>query len=276
MFLEPLHDASAVASAPGKLILFGEHACVYGHTAVAAAISDLRIIVQASLHYDSPTLYAVLHDLPSATGSGDPVAARVHFHALAAALSTCEAISPLMEPAPPTVAQIECLSSLLPGMPEVDRSALLPLLFLCAALLPQLVTSGATFGVHVHVRSADLPLGAGLGSSAAFSVALSAALLKLQLHEHFSAGQLDATVRSTLRATTPVSEPPGGLSDGALPQEAAAGLINSWAYAAECILHGQPSGLDNAVSHGAQTRALSSPCYPCLIIMKPLLACSQH
>ena len=35
------------ASAPGKVILFGEHAVVYGATAVAAALSDLRIVVDA-------------------------------------------------------------------------------------------------------------------------------------------------------------------------------------------------------------------------------------
>lgn len=36
-----------VASAPGKVILFGEHAVVYGKTAVGAAVSDLRIVVTA-------------------------------------------------------------------------------------------------------------------------------------------------------------------------------------------------------------------------------------
>ena len=38
-------DEIVVASAPGKVILFGEHAVVHGVTAVAAALSDLRIVV---------------------------------------------------------------------------------------------------------------------------------------------------------------------------------------------------------------------------------------
>lgn len=40
-------DLRVVASAPGKVILFGEHAVVYGKTAVAVAVSDLRIVVTA-------------------------------------------------------------------------------------------------------------------------------------------------------------------------------------------------------------------------------------
>ena len=36
---------SVRASAPGKVILFGEHAVVHGVTAIAAALSDLRIFV---------------------------------------------------------------------------------------------------------------------------------------------------------------------------------------------------------------------------------------
>lgn len=35
----------SVATAPGKAIIFGEHAVVYGTTAVAASLSELRISV---------------------------------------------------------------------------------------------------------------------------------------------------------------------------------------------------------------------------------------
>ena len=58
--------ASSVASAPGKCILFGEHSVVYGYPAVAAALSDLRIYVEAALHADGPFMEVVLCDLPSA------------------------------------------------------------------------------------------------------------------------------------------------------------------------------------------------------------------
>lgn len=37
---------TVTASAPGKLILFGEHSVVYGCPAVAGAVSDLRIHIQ--------------------------------------------------------------------------------------------------------------------------------------------------------------------------------------------------------------------------------------
>jgi mevalonate kinase len=37
------------ASAPGKVILFGDHAVVYGRSAVAASVSDLRVQVDVAL-----------------------------------------------------------------------------------------------------------------------------------------------------------------------------------------------------------------------------------
>lgn len=79
-----------------------------------------------------------------------------------------------------------------------------------------------------------LPIGAGLGSSAAYSSCVASALI--YTHGHLIA-------------------PAGGAS---IPPTDAS-LINSWAFLAEKVLHGNPSGVDNSVSvHGgalAFTRA---------------------
>ena len=76
------------------------------------------------------------------------------------------------------------------------------------------------------IRSA-LPVGAGLGSSAAYSVSLASALLYLT-------GQLSLP-SATVPPTHTISE-------------STTHLVNSWAFVGERILHGQPSGLDNTVA----------------------------
>eukprot|EP00069_Balaena_mysticetus_P013516 bmy_08290T0 len=73
----------------------------------------------------------------------------------------------------------------------------------------------------------ELPTGAGLGSSAAYSVCLAAALL------------------------TACKEIPNPLKDGEAASrwtEDNLELINKWAFQGERVIHGNPSGVDNAVS----------------------------
>ena len=67
--------------------------------------------------------------------------------------------------------------------------------------------------------SANLPIGAGLGSSAAFSACLAAALLIA--HEHVS------------KYDFPAHE---------------VDLVDAWSFLSEKVLHGNPSGIDNAVA----------------------------
>ncbi len=70
------------ASAPGKIILFGEHAVVYGRPAIAAPVSQIRAtaVIQPSA---KPGIYLVAPDLGlettlAETDQDDPLAAALH------------------------------------------------------------------------------------------------------------------------------------------------------------------------------------------------------
>ncbi|GKY93267.1 mevalonate kinase [Mayamaea pseudoterrestris] len=57
------NDNAVCASAPGKVILFGEHAVVYGEPALAAALSDLRIAVRVKPTFDDQMIRIQMPDL---------------------------------------------------------------------------------------------------------------------------------------------------------------------------------------------------------------------
>lgn len=74
--------------------------------------------------------------------------------------------------------------------------------------------------------TSELPLGSGLGSSAALCVALSAALLALS-----DSTKLDFSHQGWQM-----------FGDSELE------LVNKWAFEGEKMIHGKPSGIDNTVS----------------------------
>lgn len=89
-----------------------------------------------------------------------------------------------------------------------------------------------------------LPVGAGLGSSASFSVCVATALLLL--HQRISLPPLPPPARE------PDTNDPGHIHIShkgrrALPTDIAE-EANLWAFVAEKVLHGNPSGVDNSVS----------------------------
>ena len=172
-------------SAPGKVILFGEHAVVHGSHAVAASVGSLRIHAELEVRRDG----LIRLDL-------EDIGAEVE----------CPAKELLSEAkGPPDRPREEVLERVrrFVGDDQGLSRAVLAGLYLIAEL--------ANSAVTLRVKSAGLPLGAGLGSSAAFAVATAAALCAQR-----------------------------GIRDR--------DIVNQWAFTAEVICHGTPSGLDNAVA----------------------------
>ncbi|GAA97730.1 uncharacterized protein L969DRAFT_55402 [Mixia osmundae IAM 14324] len=193
-----------VVSAPGKVILFGEHAVVHGITAIAGSV-DLRCFCMAQPRYDGK-IGITMPDV-GLDQAWD--------------LSSLPPVDPSLEGVPEDSVDASLLDLIRQHIghdlaPVAQRAAEAFLyLFL------RLSRSATRIAQHLTVRS-TLPIGAGLGSSAAFSVCISSALL-------YTHGYL------------PLPSSEG--KDGSHAAE-----INEWAFLGEKILHGNPSGVDNSVA----------------------------
>lgn len=214
----PEVPTSLVVSAPGKVILFGEHAVVHGVTAIAAATA-LRCYGRVSPRAD----HHVKLEMPDI---GLSIAWEVDALPWGAAVHAAEAPREL------DASLVARLVPLTQQYPEGDRRQVASLAFLYLYLhLASASCTGQTF----ELRS-SLPISAGLGSSAA----VSSCLASMMLYTHARL---------------------------ALPTDGKAGVpradiatVNHWAFLAEKVIHGQPSGVDNTVAtHGgaiAFTRAV--------------------
>lgn len=204
------------ARAPGKIILAGEHAVVHGSTAVAASL-DLYTYV--SLRFPTPSdndefLRLQLKDL--ALEFSWPVARIKDALPEAGSLLSSK----------PTSCSIENTKSIAALVEEQNiPEAKIGLASGVSAFL-WLYSCIHGFKPATVVITSELPLGAGLGSSAAFCVALSAALLSFS-----DSVSLDMSQQ-------------GWTAFGESELE----LLNKWAFEGEKIIHGKPSGLDNTVS----------------------------
>ncbi|TPX31287.1 hypothetical protein SmJEL517_g05329 [Synchytrium microbalum] len=198
------NEQSYFVATPGKVILFGEHAVVYGKTALASALG-LRTYAWLKTRHDG---LAVLHfpdvGLTKSWNIQDVVAKL--------------AVDPIPgKPIPMSSTVGASLGSLLSDVTSGNsRQAALAFLYMLARIHPQ------CSGVEVIVRSA-LPIGAGLGSSASYSVCAAAGLL-LAAH-----------------AIQPIQPPSTSFAHDELIS------INEWAFISEKILHGTPSGIDNSL-----------------------------
>lgn len=214
-----------MVSAPGKAILFGEHAVVYGKVALAAAISLRSYLLVTTLSKSHRTITLNFRDLGLAhTWDIDALPWDV-FHHASKKKFYYDLVTSLD---PELVAAIQPhLEGVSEGVPEEQRRihvrSASSFLYLFLSLgSPQ--SPGA-----IYTLRSTIPTSAGLGSSASVCVCLSAALL-LQIR--------------TLAGPHP-DQP---------PQEAETQIerINRWAFVGELCIHGNPSGVDNTVSAGGK------------------------
>lgn len=202
-----------VVSAPGKVILHGEHAVVHGKVALAVAL-NLRTFLRLQPHSHGK----VCLNLPNigVKRAWDVAGLQLQDTSF---LEQGDATAPSTE-------QVEKLKEVA-GIPKdsanPERLAALTFLYLYLSICRK---QRALPSVDITVWS-QLPTGAGLGSSAAYSVCLAAALLTAC--EEIPNPQEDGV--SASRWTVEDLE-----------------LINKWAFQGERLIHGNPSGVDNAVS----------------------------
>lgn len=219
-------SADFIVSAPGKVILFGEHAVVHGKPAIAASVS-LRtyLLVKKSLHPGQITL-----DFPDVKLLKTWDICDLPWAQCAQRIDN----STVMDPATAldadvvSIIQETCLTDI---TDTFQRAAALAFLYLYMCLcIPETPSM-------MYIAKSTLPVGAGLGSSASFSVCLAAALLKL------------GKVIPDPTATTSLNKRMSAVSISSNEVEVdPLDVINKWSFLGECCIHGNPSGIDNAVA----------------------------
>lgn len=214
-----------MTSAPGKVIVYGEHAVVHGKAAMAAAISLRSYLLVTTLSKSQRTISLRFPDiglshtwdidaLPWSTFS-HPSKKKVYYD-LVTTLDPdlVKAMQPhLSDVSPEATGEHR----------KIRQAAASAFLYLFLSLGNQ------NFPGSTYALRSTLPIGAGLGSSASISVCLSSALL--------------------LQIRTLAGPHPDQPSEEA---ELQIERINRWAFVAEMCIHGNPSGVDNTVSSGGK------------------------
>ncbi|KAH7177373.1 ribosomal protein S5 domain 2-type protein [Fusarium sp. MPI-SDFR-AT-0072] len=210
-----------MVSAPGKVIVFGEHSVVHGKAAIAAAISLRSYLHVTTLSKSKRTVSLRFADIDLVhTWNIDDLpwdafqqpSKKKSYYSLVTELDPdlVAAIQPHIEVVSPNHSE---------EIRRVHHSSVSAFLYLFLSL------GSPSFPPCLYTLRSTIPIGAGLGSSASVSVCLSAALL-LQLR------------------TLSGPHPDQPSEEARLQVE----RINRWAFVSEMCIHGNPSGVDNTVA----------------------------
>lgn len=225
----PMHDRKMsnplappfLVSAPGKTIVYGEHAVVHGKAAIAAAISLRSYMLVTTLSKSKRTVSLKftdigldhtwnIHDLPWKAFNHPEKKKRYYDMVTSLDKELVEAMQPH-------------ITSVSPDAPtevrKIHMSAASSFLYLFLSL------GSESSPACVYALRSAIPIAAGLGSSSSISVCISAALL------------------IQCRALSgPHPDQMGHEAEEQLER------INRWAFVGELAIHGTPSGVDNTVA----------------------------
>ncbi|KIX06568.1 mevalonate kinase [Rhinocladiella mackenziei CBS 650.93] len=210
-----------MTSAPGKVIVFGEHAVVHGKAAMAASVSLRSYLLVTTLSKSQRTITLVfpdvgldhtwnIDDLPWSVFT--KTARKPRYYDMVTSLDP-----ELVQAMQPHIDEVSTHLNAEKRKRHQNAASAFLYLFLC------LSTPAAP--ACIYTLRSTLPIGAGLGSSASICVCISAALLK-QIHV----------------LSGPHHDQPEEEVDLQLER------INKWAFVGELCIHGNPSGVDNTVS----------------------------
>ncbi|KAI1965004.1 Mevalonate kinase [Ophidiomyces ophidiicola] len=233
-----------MVSAPGKVIVFGEHAVVHGKRAIAAAISLRSYLLVTTLSKSRRTVTLNFQDIGLDHTWDIDALPWDAFHLPAKKKFYYDRVTTLdpdlVEAIQPHVANVS--PNKLPEVRKVHQGSANAFLYLYLSL-----GSPQSHGAIYTLRS-TIPIGAGLGSSASVCVCLSAALL-LQIRA----------------LAGPHPDQPSAESEVQIER------INHWAFVGELCIHGNPSGVDNTVSAGGKAVLFRRGDYSKPPFVKPIL-----
>lgn len=208
-----------IVSAPGKTIVYGEHAVVHGKAAIAAAISLRSYLLVTTLSKSRRTITLKFTDIGldhtwniKELPWKEFAPRKKKYYDLVTTLDKdlVEAMRPHIDPVSPEQT---------PENRKIHQAAASAFLYLFLSL-----GSEQSPGCLYAMRSC-IPIGAGLGSSASVSVCIAAALL--------------------VQCRALSGPHPDQQSEEAEKQLE---RINRWAFVGEMLIHGNPSGVDNTVA----------------------------
>ncbi|XP_054263100.1 mevalonate kinase [Macrosteles quadrilineatus] len=232
-------------SAPGKVILFGEHSVVYKKAAVSTSISKRLSVSINSLNDE-----VVLLKLPQI---GSEITLNIT-QLNAAVKDKCPVQPPessfsIQRPEEIDHAiyidslktQLQCMGMHLSTLPDKTIAAYLGILYVIRGMCNSLSCKLVPFSLEVN---SELDVGAGTGSSAAFAVAISASILHYR--KCLETSNMNKPIYFTEEVQDNIIIKSNNTNSGFSVNELR--VINKWAFCIEKIMHGRPSGIDNTTS----------------------------